>query len=161
MGEIALYPGTFDPVTLGHIDIMKRARRIFDKLVVAVAENPQKSPLFTVDERVNLIKKATADIDSITVTSFDDLTARFAKSIDAIVIIRGLRAISDFEFEFQMALINRKIEPAVETVFLMPNEKYSYLSSSLIKDIARRGGDIACFVPEIVNSSLKRKFSAQ
>jgi len=161
MGEIALYPGTFDPVTLGHIDIMKRARRIFDKLIVAVAENPQKSPLFTVDERVSLIKKATADIDSITVTSFDDLTARFAKSIDAIVIIRGLRAISDFEFEFQMALINRKIEPAVETVFLMPNEKYSYLSSSLIKDIARRGGDIACFVPEIVNSSLKRKFSAQ
>jgi pantetheine-phosphate adenylyltransferase len=160
MSEIALYPGTFDPVTLGHIDIVKRAKRVFGKLVVAVAENPHKNPLFSVEERVELLKISTADIEGITVTWFDDLTARFAKSIDAGVIIRGLRAVSDFEFEFQMALMNRKIEPTVETVFLMPNEKYSYLSSSLIKDIARRGGDISCFVPEIVGTRLKAKFNS-
>lgn len=159
MSEIALYPGTFDPVTLGHLDIVKRARRVFGGLVVAVAENPQKNPLFTVGERVEFIKNVTADIDGVTVTWFDDLTARYAKSIGAGVIIRGLRAVSDFEFEFQMALMNRKIEPMVETVFLMPNEKYSYLSSSLIKDIARRGGDISCFVPEIVKAGLTAKFS--
>jgi len=161
MGEIALYPGTFDPVTLGHIDIVKRARKIFSSLIVAVSENPQKNPLFSVEERIELIRKATADIDGITVTWFNDLTARYARSINASVIIRGLRAVSDFEFEFQMALMNRKIEPLVETVFLMPNEKYSYLSSSLIKDIARRGGDISCFVPEIVGARLQEKYSAQ
>jgi pantetheine-phosphate adenylyltransferase len=159
MGVRALYPGTFDPVTLGHIDIVKRAKGIFDNLVVAVAENPQKNPLFSVTERVELINSAVKDIDGVTVTSFDDLTARFAKSIEADVIIRGLRAISDFEFEFQMALMNRKIEPKIETVFLMPSEKYSYLSSSLIKDIAKRGGDISCFVPASVEDSLRRKFS--
>ncbi len=160
MAELALYPGTFDPVTLGHIDIVKRARRVFGSLVVAVAENPQKNPLFSVEERVEFIKLATADVEGITVTWFNDLTARYAKSIGAGVIIRGLRAVSDFEFEFQMALMNRKIEPLVETVFLMPNEKYSYLSSSLIKDIAKRGGDISCFVPEAVGACLKAKFTA-
>jgi pantetheine-phosphate adenylyltransferase len=159
MIDSALYPGTFDPITLGHVDIIKRARRVFDKLVVAVADNPEKNPLFTVEERIEIIKDATRDMDGITVASFSDLTARYAKSIDALVIIRGLRAVSDFEFEFQMALMNRKIEPTVETVFLMPNEKYSYLSSSLVKDIARRGGDISCFVPEIVKQKLSRRFS--
>jgi pantetheine-phosphate adenylyltransferase len=159
MIDSALYPGTFDPITLGHLDIMKRAKRIFGKLVVAVADNPEKNPLFSVEERIEIIKDATRDMDGITVASFSDLTARYAKSIDALVIIRGLRAVSDFEFEFQMALMNRKIEPTVETVFLMPNEKYSYLSSSLVKDIARRGGDISCFVPEIVKQKLSRRFS--
>lgn len=159
MIDSALYPGTFDPITLGHVDIIKRAKRIFSKLVVAVADNPEKNPLFSVEERIEIIKDATRDMDGITVASFSDLTARYAKSIDALVIIRGLRAVSDFEFEFQMALMNRKIEPTVETVFLMPNEKYSYLSSSLVKDIARRGGDISCFVPEIVKQKLSRRFS--
>jgi pantetheine-phosphate adenylyltransferase len=160
MVETALYPGTFDPITLGHIDIIKRAKRIFDYLIVAVAANPQKNPLFTVEERIDLIKQALSDFDGIKVTWFNDLTARYAKSINAAVIIRGLRAVSDFEFEFQMALMNRKIEPAVETVFLMPNEKYSYLSSSLIKDVARQGGDITCFVPDVVGDRLKRKFAS-
>jgi pantetheine-phosphate adenylyltransferase len=141
------------------VDIIKRAKRTFEHLIVAVAENPQKNPLFSVSERVNMIETVVGAMDGIRVTSFNDLTARFAKSIGAGVIIRGLRAISDFEFEFQMALMNRKIEPTVETVFLMPNEKYSYLSSSLIKDIARRGGDIACFVPESVDRSLRDHFS--
>jgi pantetheine-phosphate adenylyltransferase len=159
MIDSALYPGTFDPITLGHVDIIKRAKRIFNKLVVAVADNPEKNPLFSVEERIEIIKEATRELDGIKVASFSDLTARYAKSIDALVIIRGLRAVSDFEFEFQMALMNRKIEPTVETVFLMPNEKYSYLSSSLVKDIARRGGDISCFVPEIVMQKLNRHFS--
>lgn len=160
MGNTALYPGTFDPITFGHIDIIKRARGIFDNLVVAVANNPEKKPLFSAEERVEIIKQVVSDIDHVRVTSFDDLTARFARSIDAGVIIRGLRAVSDFEFEFQMALMNRKIEPALETVFLMPNEKYSYLSSSLIKDIARRGGDVSCFVPRAVIDHLARRFSS-
>jgi pantetheine-phosphate adenylyltransferase len=159
MVETALYPGTFDPITLGHIDLIKRAKRIFKKLVVAVADNPEKKPLFSVRERIEIIKDITSDMNGITVTSFSDLTARYAKSIEAAVIIRGLRAVSDFEFEFQMALMNRKIEPTVETVFLMPSEKYSYLSSSLVKDIARRGGDISCFVPPIVKERLERRFS--
>jgi pantetheine-phosphate adenylyltransferase len=159
MVDTALYPGTFDPITLGHVDIMKRARRIFSNLIVAVADNPEKNPLFSVEERMEIIREATREMDGITVSSFSDLTARYAKSINAMVIIRGLRAVSDFEFEFQMALMNRKIEPTVETVFLMPNEKYSYLSSSLIKDIARRGGDISCFVPDVVKEKLARRFS--
>jgi pantetheine-phosphate adenylyltransferase len=159
MGETALYPGTFDPITLGHVDIIKRAKGVFDQLVVAVAENPQKNPLFSVGERMELIKAATAGMSGIRVTSFNDLTARFAKSIKAKVIIRGLRAVSDFEFEFQMALMNRKIEPEIETVFLMPNEKYSYLSSSLIKDIAGHGADISGFVPDAVRELLAKKFA--
>jgi pantetheine-phosphate adenylyltransferase len=159
MAEKALYPGTFDPITFGDIDLIKRTRKIFDHLVVAVADNPDKRPLFSVAERIEIIKEVTSEMDGIEVTSFSDLTARYAKGIEALVIIRGLRAVSDFEFEFQMALMNRKIEPTVETVFLMPNEKYSYLSSSLIKDIAKRGGDITCFVPPIVERKLKERFS--
>lgn len=159
MAEKALYPGTFDPITYGHIDLIKRARKIFDNLVVAVADNPDKHPLFTVAERIEIITEVTRDMNGITVTSFSDLTARYARMIESPVIVRGLRAVSDFEFEFQMALMNRKIESEVETVFLMPNEKYSYLSSSLIKDIAKRGGEIACFVPPIVEKKLKERFS--
>jgi pantetheine-phosphate adenylyltransferase len=160
MDYTALYPGTFDPITLGHVDIIKRARRLFENLVVAVANNPEKNPLFTVEERMEIISRATSDLDGIKVTSFDDLTARYARTIGANVIIRGLRAVSDFEFEFQMALTNRKLEPTIETVFLMPNEKFSYLSSSLIKDIARRGGDISCFVPDLVREKLIKRFSS-
>ncbi|MEE8418192.1 MAG: pantetheine-phosphate adenylyltransferase [candidate division Zixibacteria bacterium] len=160
MKDTALYPGTFDPVTLGHVDIIRRATRLFDKLVVAVADNPEKQSLFTVKERVKLLEQATGDIEKATVTSFGELTAKFARSIGAAAIIRGIRAISDFEFEFQMALMNRKIEPDVETVYLMPTDKYSYLSSSLVKDIARRGGDVSCFVPPDVLEALEKRFSS-
>jgi pantetheine-phosphate adenylyltransferase len=158
MKDTALYPGTFDPVTLGHVDIIRRAVGLFDKLVVAVAENPEKQSLFTVEERVELLKKSVGDIEKTAVTSFSGLTARFAKSIGARAIIRGIRAVSDFEFEFQMALMNRKIEPDVETVYLMPTDKYCYISSSLVRDIARRGGEISCFVPPAVLVALKERF---
>ena len=160
MKDTALYPGTFDPVTLGHVDIIRRATGLFDKLVVAVAENPEKQSLFTVKERVELLEKSVRDIEKTAITSFNGLTAKFAKSIGAKAIIRGLRAVSDFEFEFQMALMNRKIEPDVETVYLMPTDKYSYLSSSLVKDIARRGGEVSCFVPPAVLEALKKRFSS-
>ncbi len=156
----ALYPGTFDPITFGHIDIIKRARGVFDIVVVAVASNLEKKPLFTDKERIALIKSSLDKMDGVEVTSFDGLTVKFAKSIGATAIVRGIRAVSDFEFEFQMALTNRKMQPDIETVFLTPDEKHSYISSSLVKDIARRGGDIACFVPEAVKKELAKKFSS-
>ncbi len=155
----ALYPGTFDPVTFGHVDIIKRARTLFDKLVIAVAVNRDKTPIFSVEERIELIKNSLGNFEGIEIASFDGLTAQYARSINATAIIRGLRVVSDFEFEFQMALMNRKIEPEIETVFLTPMEKYSYISSSLVKDIAKRGGDVSCFVPEPVNKELIRKYS--
>ncbi len=154
----ALYPGTFDPVTLGHVDIIERASKLFESLVVAVADNREKQPLFSVDERIAMIEKSIGGIKDIRVTSFEGLTAKFALSIKAVAIIRGLRAVSDFEFEFQMALMNRKIEPTVETVYLMPTDKYSYISSSLVKDIAKRGGEVECFVPYVVRDELRKRF---
>ncbi len=157
-GLKALYPGTFDPVTFGHVDIIKRARKLFDKLEIAVAINRDKTPLFNVEERIELIKSSLDNYGGIKIATFDGLTAQYAKSIGAAAIIRGLRAVSDFEFEFQMALMNRKIEPEIETVFLTPVEKYSYISSSLIKDIAKRGGDVSCFVPDKVKKELIKKF---
>jgi len=160
MKKIALYPGTFDPVTLGHIDIIKRAANLFENLMVAVADNPEKTALFSVEERMELLRASLRDVDRISITSFSNLTAKFAKSIGATAIIRGLRAISDFEFEFQMALMNRQIEPDVETVFLMPKAKYSYISSSLVKDIAKRGGDISSFVPPAVEEAIIKRFRA-
>ena len=126
---------------------------------MAVADNSDKSPLLTVEARVELIRSSLDNLDNITVTSFEGLTANYAKSINATAIIRGLRAVSDFEYEFQMALMNRKIEPTIETVFLMPSEKYSYISSSLIKDIAKRGGDVSSFVPKTVLEILSKKYS--
>jgi pantetheine-phosphate adenylyltransferase len=154
-----LYPGTFDPLTFGHIDIIERARKVFDILIIAVAANREKKTLFTVEERIELIKKSLKDAGGIEVTTFDGLTAEYAKSIGAAAIVRGIRAVSDFEYEFQMALMNRKLQPEVETVFLTPNEKHSYISSSLVKDIARRGGDVSCFVPDIVKKKLSKKFT--
>jgi pantetheine-phosphate adenylyltransferase len=156
----ALYPGTFDPITYGHIDIIKRARKVFDILVIAVASNLEKKPLFTARERINLIKESLDNLDGIEITSFDGLTAEYARSIGAIAIVRGIRAVSDFEFEFQMALTNRKLQPEVETVFLTPDEKHSYIASSLVKDIARRGGEVSCFVPDIVKKKLAKIFSS-
>lgn len=159
MRRIALYPGTFDPVTLGHVDIAMRAAGIFENLTVGVADNPEKSTLFSVEERMEMLRDSLKQMDRVSVTTFQGLTAKFAKSIGAVAIIRGLRAVSDFEFEFQMGMMNRRIEPEVETVFLMPKEKYSYISSSLVKDIAKRGGDISPFVPPIVKDSLAKKYA--
>jgi pantetheine-phosphate adenylyltransferase len=156
--RIAIYPGTFDPITYGHIDVLSRATELFDKIIVAVAASSSKSTLFTVNERIRMIKSSAAEFSSVEVTSFKGLLVNFAKSKKAIAIVRGLRAISDFEYEFQMALTNRKIVENVTTVFLMPNEKYTYLNSTLVREIAKFGGDVSSFVPKIVLKMLKEKY---
>jgi pantetheine-phosphate adenylyltransferase len=157
MCQIAIYPGTFDPVTYGHIDLIKRAQEIFSEVIVAVAKNPHKNPLFSAAERVRMLKQATRGLRGIEVLSFDGLVVDFAKKRKAKVIIRGLRMISDFEYEFQMALTNRKLSPDVETIFLMPQESYSYLSSKLLKEAASLGADLSSFVPDFVGKALKNK----
>lgn len=150
--KIGLYPGTFDPITHGHTDIIRRSLRIFDNVIVAVAPNPTKHPLFTLDERLDMVKLVTKDIPHVDVTTFEGLLVNFVRQVGGHAIIRGLRAISDFEHEFQMALVNRKLAESVETVFLMPSEEYSYLSSSIIKDVAGHGGPLTDFLhPEVVH----------
>lgn len=153
-----IYPGSFDPVTYGHIDIIKRARDLFDAVVVTVAVNPSKSALFTTEERVHFIKESVKEFKNIYVDSFDGLVVDHAKSVGASGIIRGLRAISDFEFEFQMALMNRKLAKDIATIFLMPHEKYTYLNSTIIRNLASLKGDITDFVPPVVQEALKKKF---
>jgi len=154
---LAIYPGSFDPVTYGHIDVMERALRIFGRLVVAVAVSEGKSPLFSVEERLGMLREAAKEIPGVEVDSFDTLLVDYAKRRGAGVIIRGLRALSDFEYEFQMALTNRKIYNEIETIFLMPSEQYSYLSSRIIKEIAALGGDVRDFVSESVAAMLREK----
>lgn len=154
---LAIYPGSFDPVTYGHIDVMERALRIFDRLVVAVAASEGKNPLFSVVERIEMLGEVAKEIPGVEVDSFENLLVDYAKRRGARVIIRGLRALSDFEYEFQMALTNRKICNEIETVFLMPSEQYSYLSSRMIKEIAALGGDVRDFVPEPVAERLRKK----
>ncbi|NWF89232.1 MAG: pantetheine-phosphate adenylyltransferase [Ignavibacteriaceae bacterium] len=154
-----IYPGTFDPVTFGHIDVIKRARDLFDAVVVTVAINPSKTPLFTVEERVNFIKESVKEFSSVEVDSFDGLVVDHARAVGASGIIRGLRAISDFEFEFQMALMNRKLAKDIATIFLMPHEKYTYLNSTIIRNLATLKGDISDFVPPVVQAALAKKFS--
>ncbi len=154
----ALYPGTFDPITNGHLDLIERALALFDALIVAVAENPGKKPLFSLSERKNLLGQVLAGKPKVEIVSFDGLTAKLAQDKDVTAIVRGLRAVSDFEYEFQIALMNRKLAPEVETVFLMPSEKYTYLSSTVIKDVFSHGGDISTFVPAAVLEALKLKF---
>lgn len=158
MKRIAIYPGSFDPVTLGHVDVIKRAVRLFDEVIVAVAESRQKTPALSVEERVSLIKRAVKKVSRVRVESFNGLLVEYLKKKKAQAIIRGLRAISDFEYEFQMALMNRKLYPDAETVFLMPAEPYTYLSSSLVKEIVRLGGKVNCLVPDKVQAALNRKF---
>jgi len=159
MHQIAIYPGTFDPITNGHLDIIKRAARIFDKVIVAVAKNTGKTPLFSEEERKCQIEKVVSHIDGVSVEIFSGLIVDFCHEKGATALIRGLRALSDFEYEFQMALLNRKLGKDVESVFLMPKEKYTYLSSSMIKEIAALGGEVACFVPDHVKEELEHKFN--
>lgn len=154
----ALYPGTFDPITNGHVDIIARAREQFDKVIVIAAVNAAKSPLFTLDERVQLIRDSVKGISNVTVDSFDGLIVNYAVTHGATAIVRGLRAISDFEYEFQMALMNRKLASTVETVFLMPGEKYTYLNSTIIREVAQMKGDVSEFVPAGVMKKLREKF---
>jgi len=153
----ALFPGTFDPITNGHLDLARRAGHLFDRVVVAVADSPAKGVLFTLEERVEMIRVATRGMRHVEVVSFGDLVVDCAHRVGAQVMIRGLRAVSDFEFEFQMALMNRKLDPEVETIFLTPKEDLSYLSSRLVKEVHRLGGDVSALVPSIVHRALERK----
>jgi pantetheine-phosphate adenylyltransferase len=156
----AIYPGSFDPVTNGHLDVIQRASRLFDDLIVAVAFNDQKhkSTLFSIDERIELLRQSCDDIPNARIVKLDGLLVDFAKHQNVDAIVRGLRAISDFEFEFQMALMNRKMEPALETIFMMPKEEYTYISSRIVKEIARLGGNVESFVPDWVARALANKF---
>ncbi|AEH45075.1 pantetheine-phosphate adenylyltransferase [Thermodesulfatator indicus DSM 15286] len=158
---IAIYPGAFDPVTYGHIDLMKRALRIFDRLIVAIGENPAKKPLFTVEERLEMIREALSNydfFDRVEVTSFPGLLVEFAAQKGAKVIVRGLRAVSDFEYEFQLALMNRKLNRQIDTIFLMPGFRWFFISSTIVKEAARFGGDVSDLVPPIVEEKLREKF---
>lgn len=154
-----IYPGTFDPITYGHLDVLDRATRLFDRVTVAVAHNPGKGPLFTPEERLEILRPNVAKYSNVEVVPFGGLLVDFAVELKASAIIRGLRALSDFEFEFNMALMNRHLRPTIETIFVMPNEAYSYCSSTLVKQVAKYGGDVAHFVPPNVAEALKRKYS--
>ena len=149
-----IYPGSFDPLTNGHLDVIYRATKIFDRVVVAVAANESKQPLFTLQERVAMVAEATRELPCVETDSFEGLLVNYAKNIGAQAIIRGLRAVSDFEFEFQLALMNRKLNEEVETMFMMPKDTYTFLSSRIVKEIARLGGDISDFVPAHVREAL-------
>ena len=153
----AIYPGSFDPLTNGHLDVIERAVKLFDHVIVAVAKNESKQPLFTLEERVELVRRCVKHIPNVEVDSFDGLLVEYANQRKAQAIVRGLRAISDFEFEFQLALMNRKLNEKVETIFMMPKDTYTFLSSRIIKEIARLGGDITAFVPTQVRTVLLEK----
>ena len=154
-----IYPGTFDPITYGHLDVLGRAAKLFDHVTIAIAHNPGKNPVFTPEQRLALVKANVAQYPHVSVTLFDGLLVEFAVAQKADAIIRGLRALSDFEFEFNMALMNRHLEPRIETLFVMPNEQFSYTSSSLVKQVARYGGDVTNFVPPDVAAALKSAFA--
>ena len=158
--RVAVYPGSFDPVTNGHLDVIQRAGTLFEELIIAVAFNDQKhkSTLFAIDERITLIQEACSHLPSLRVVRLNGLLVDFAKQEKVVAIVRGLRAISDFEFEFQMALMNRKMEPTVETIFMMPKEEFTYISSRIVKEIARLGGNVQSFVPDCVVRALAKKF---
>jgi len=156
---IAIYPGSFDPVTNGHLDLIERGAQIFDQLIVAIARNLEKDPLFAVKERVEMLEAVTFELKNVEVAVFDGLLMNFAREQDASVILRGIRAVSDYEYELQMAMMNRKIEPQIETVFMLPGEAYSYLSSRLVKELARLGGPVKGLVPPLVEERLRAKVS--
>jgi pantetheine-phosphate adenylyltransferase len=156
----ALFPGTFDPFTNGHLDLARRAAHLFERVVIAVADSPAKGVLFPVDERVEMIRAATRSMRRVEVVSFADLVVDCAQRVGAQVMIRGLRAVSDFEFEFQMALMNRRLSPRLEVAFLMPSQKYTYLNSTLVKEVARLGGDVTDLVPALVSQRLGARLRA-
>jgi pantetheine-phosphate adenylyltransferase len=153
----ALYPGTFDPLTNGHVDLIQRGARLFDRLTVAILTNPVKDPLFTVDERVEMLKEATAEMGNVSVATFAGLTVEFARQLGASAVLRGIRAISDYEHEFQMALMNRRLAPEVETVFLQPAGRYSFVSSRMVKEVFSFGGDVSGLVPPNVLDRLRTR----
>jgi pantetheine-phosphate adenylyltransferase len=153
----AIYPGSFDPPTNGHLDLIQRGSRIFDHLIVAILRNPDKTPLFSVGDRKRMLEELTEDIKNVSVDTFDGLTVEFAGKVKAGAMLRGIRALSDYEYELQIAMMNRKLSPELETVFMMPAEQYSYLSSRLVREAARLGGDVSTLVPELVEQRLKEK----
>ncbi len=155
-----VYPGTFDPITNGHVDLVERASRLFHRVIVAIASSKKKQPLFNLEERIDLAKKSLSHLDNIEVLGFDYLLVNFVNDKGADAILRGLRAVSDFEYEFQLANMNRALSPEVESIFLTPSEKFSYISSSLVKEIGSLGGDINAFVPPCVTEALAKKFKA-
>lgn len=159
MNITAIYPGTFDPTTNGHVDIIARASKLFDRVIVGVAVNREKTPLFSLDERVALCTEVTRTYSNVEVLGFDTLLVHCAQKVGAAVIVRGLRAVSDFEYEFQLAGMNRRLSPELETVFLTPAEQYEFISSSMIREIAKLGGDVSSFVPDIVRQHLMQKFT--
>ncbi|AXF78174.1 pantetheine-phosphate adenylyltransferase [Erwinia tracheiphila] len=157
MSTKAIYPGTFDPMTNGHLDIVTRVALMFDHIVLAIAASPGKKPLFSLDERVDLARQVVAHLPNVSVTGFSDLMASFARDQQANVLVRGLRAVSDFEYEMQLAHMNRHLHSGLESVFLMPTEKYSFISSSLVKEVARHQGDVSDFLPDTVHAALLAK----
>jgi len=156
---IAIYPGSFDPLTNGHLDLIERGAKIFDELIVAILRNPEKEPLFSLEERLEMIQAMTRERENVRVDSFDGLMVDYALKVGATAVLRGIRAISDYEYELQMALMNRKLEPRLETVFMMPAETYSYLSSRLVREVATLGGSVRGLVPELVEQKLREKLA--
>lgn len=159
MKTTAIYPGTFDPITFGHIDLVKRAAKMFDHIIVAVADNKEKQTLFSLEERVNLVKSIFASLNNISIKIFHGLLTEFARQQKCNIILRGLRVVSDFDYELQMASMNHKLVPNLETIFLTPNENYIYVASSLVRTIAKEHGDLSPFVPPIIEQALKEKFT--
>lgn len=157
----AIYPGSFDPLTNGHLDVIERATKLFDRVIVAVAKSESKTPLFTFEERVELVRKAVRHLPHVKADAFDGLLIEYVAQKKASAVVRGLRAVSDFEFEFQLALMNRKLDERIETIFMMPKDTYTFLSSRIVKEIARLGGDVSAFVPAHVKTALKHKLASQ
>lgn len=158
MQRIAVYPGTFDPITHGHTDLVSRAARVFPKVIIAIAESPHKEPLFNLEERIGMARKDMAQWENVEVVGFSNLLVEFVQQIGASVIVRGLRAVSDFEYEFQLASMNRHLAPKVETLFLTPDEDYGFISSTLVKEVARLNGDVSNFVSKDVQKAMERRF---
>lgn len=158
MKHVAVYPGTFDPVTNGHIDLVERTLTIFDEVIVAIAANPKKAPLFSLEERIGMFREVSGKYQNVLIEGFDGLLVDYVRKKNAVAIIRGLRAVSDFEYEMQMALMNRRLDNKIETTFLMPNVEYSFITSTIVKEAASYGGDVSSLVPRVVVEKLKEKF---
>jgi len=158
MSRIAIYPGTFDPITNGHVDLIQRTLKIFDEVIIAVAPSQKKEPLFTIEERISLISEVVREFQGARIEAFSTLLVEYAKETGSIAIVRGLRAISDFEYEMQMALMNRRLDSSIETVFMMPSEEHTFISSTMVKEVASFGSSAKGLVPEVVEKALKEKF---